>query len=141
MLELGLIGVIGLALLYCTVLWWVNRHRDVLYGDFVNPSEGTATVAMIDTTQRPPSRPAGIGPALTAQWTGAVAARPAPAVQLPPPAGSHPQSNESARPSAPLDPGPARPSDTVSAAITHQDVLASLLETIKRDLSGAVSKS
>lgn len=43
MLELSLLGIIGLAAVYGTALWWMGRHDDVLYGDFVSP-EGAATL-------------------------------------------------------------------------------------------------
>ncbi|MFT4276409.1 MAG: hypothetical protein QM576_08640 [Rhodopseudomonas sp.] len=162
MLELGLIGVIGLALLYCAVLWWVSRHRDVLYGDFVSPTEGIAAVAIIDAPRRPASLPA-IAQHTSAAPTTANAGATQPAsqvqisqVQMPPSsAGSEPavagprtsgahtsgaHTKEPTRSLALFGREPNSPTDTAHTPQPHQEVLASLLETIKRDLSGAVSK-
>lgn len=35
MFELGILGVIVLAVGYWAALWWMGRHDDVLHGDFV----------------------------------------------------------------------------------------------------------
>ncbi|MCD0423190.1 hypothetical protein LOC51_38760 [Rubrivivax sp. JA1024] len=162
MLELGLIGVIGLALLYCAVLWWVSRHRDVLYGDFVSPAEGIAAVARIDAPRRPAALPAiaqHTSDAPTAANAGAT--QPAAPVQASPVQVSQVQMQPSSAGSEPAESGPhtsgahtreptsllalfgreqSPPTNTAHTPQPHQDVLASLLETIKRDLSGAVSK-
>ncbi|NEW93875.1 hypothetical protein [Rhodopseudomonas sp. BR0M22] len=162
MLELGLIGMIGLALLYCAVLWWVSRHRDVLYGDFVSPAEVIAAVDRIDAPRRPAALPAiaqHTSAAPTAANAGATqpaapvqasqvqmqpsSAGSEPAVSGPRTSGAHTSGAHTREPTrllALFGREQSPPTDTAHTPQQHQDVLASLLETIKRDLSGAVSK-
>ncbi|UYO53762.1 hypothetical protein [Rhodopseudomonas palustris] len=176
MLELSLLGIIGLAAAYGTALWWMGRHDDVLYGDFVSPEGMTtltstsaepaslrqqhtapaayqpwqagphrpatahAAVPPIETGVRPPSRtsaapqrPAPPAPTISSQPAGnrLTTAQPLLPTPLPPvtPSAQH------RSPSRPI-PAPAR-----SQAPAHNDVLNSLLETIKHDLNNAVGKS
>ncbi|MFZ5737303.1 MAG: hypothetical protein ACOY6K_10520 [Pseudomonadota bacterium] len=178
MLELSLIAVIGLAAIYWTALWWVGRHDDVLYGDFIS-SEGTAMLTAIEPsprsqpapvpplprTRRPPSLMAPTTPA-PLPGTQPVAHRPAlqqpvpqrpvsqpsvsqPSIISPAPAsalvgaGLAPPTNLTAPPasrSAPLDSTAVEPPHEPSRKADQHDVLASLLETIKRDLNAAAGR-
>jgi hypothetical protein len=173
MLELSLIAVIGLAAIYWTALWWVGRHDDVLYGDFIS-SEGTAMLTAIEPS--PQSQPAPAPPrSLTRRLpslmtpttpaplpgTQPVAHRPAlqqpvpqpsvsqPSIISPAPAsalvgaGLAPPTNLTALPAsrpAPLDPTAIEPPHEPARKADQHDVLASLLETIKRDLNAAAGR-
>ncbi|NEV78185.1 hypothetical protein DYI24_14155 [Rhodopseudomonas sp. BR0C11] len=174
MLELSLLGIIGLAAAYGTALWWMGRHDDVLYGDFVSP-EGAATLNSAEPTplrQQPtlpatnhsreaaPHRPAAARAAVPLvqtsvrppSRTSAVPQRPVtPAATIPSqPAGNRVTTAQPLLP-APLPPvtpsaqhrSPSRPipAPARSEAPAHNDVLNSLLETIKHDLNNAVGKS
>ncbi|RED38813.1 hypothetical protein BJ123_103175 [Rhodopseudomonas thermotolerans] len=141
MLELSLIAVIGLAAIYWTALWWVGRHDDVLYGDFIS-SEGTAMLTAIEPsprsqpapvpplprTRRPPSLMAPTTPAPASALVGAGLASP---TNLTAPPASRP---------APLDSTAVEPPHEPSRKADQYDVLASLLETIKRDLNAAAGR-
>ncbi|UYO44382.1 hypothetical protein KQX63_24045 [Rhodopseudomonas palustris] len=179
MLELSLLGIIGLAAAYGTALWWMGRHDDVLYGDFVSP-EGTATLTSTTSTSAEPAslRQQQTAPAAYQPWQ-AGPHRPATAHAAVPPiqTGVRPPSRTSAAPQRPMPTAPTIPSQpgenqlttvqplspaslqavTTSAqhqlpprpipaparsqAPAHNDVLNSLLETIKHDLNNAVGKS
>ncbi|HLX13636.1 MAG TPA: hypothetical protein VKS24_00320 [Bradyrhizobium sp.] len=41
MFEIGIFCVIALAVGYWAVLWLMERHDDVLHGDFVHPEHGS----------------------------------------------------------------------------------------------------
>jgi hypothetical protein len=166
MLELSLAGVIGLAAAYWTALWWMTRHEDVLYGDYVHPGEDSRS------RPRPPSPPE-----LPRRPRIARSAPPAPNRALP--RATRPSGPDAPNPRSPIV-LPAPPTRTPIAAVTHprgatlaplpiatphrpapvplavnpaawrpaaptpqpapNDVLASLLETIKRDLNDAAGK-
>lgn len=141
MLELSLIAVIGLAAIYWTALWWVGRHDDVLYGDFIS-SEGTAMLTAIEPSPRsqpapaPPRSRTRRPPSLMTPTT------PAPASALVG-VGLAPPTNLTAPPasrSAPLDSTAVEPPHEPSRKADQHDVLASLLETIKRDLNAAAGR-
>ncbi|OPF95764.1 hypothetical protein D4Q71_02155 [Rhodopseudomonas palustris] len=174
MLELSLLGIIGLAAVYGTALWWMGRHDDVLYGDFVSP-EGAATLTSAEpallrqqptspVTNHPPEaagRPpaamrAAIPPVRSGgrppSRTSAVPQRPAPPAPIveSQPVGNQLTTAQPLRPSSlpPVTPSaqhqsPSRPIPAPARGQTpaRDDVLNSLLETIKHDLSNAVGKS
>lgn len=174
MLELSLVGIIGLAAVYAAAMWWMGRHSDVLYGDFVSP-EGAAslapakpaslrqpqTAAVMGRTRKATARP----PVATREALPPVrtAAHPPPRTSAVPPRPAPPALNIKSQPAgnrlttakpllpAPLPPvtpsaqhrSPSRsiPAPARSEAPAHNDVLNSLLETIKHDLNNAVGKS
>jgi len=158
MLELSLLGVIGLAASYWTAMWWMGRHEDVLYGDFVK-SGGDGTRPALP--QELPRRPRAARPALPPAVRSSAPARPAPPmssapIMLParppqsrpavvtPPQRTAPKpppiaSNPPPRPPFAVNPGAQRPA-APAARPAPNDVLASLLETIKRDLNDAAGK-
>uniref|UniRef100_E6VG23 Uncharacterized protein n=1 Tax=Rhodopseudomonas palustris (strain DX-1) TaxID=652103 RepID=E6VG23_RHOPX len=155
MLELSLIGVIGLAALYWTALWWMGRHEDVLYGHFVNPSDSAAPRTSVEPAQGPP---VDIKSMLqTAPRKTAARKTPARTIFLPDasplsrlPTATAAMPAQSAVPAAitaapgiklpSADSATARPRHAPTAAATRHDALASLLETIKRDLNDSVGK-
>lgn len=119
MLEISILSVIGLAAVYWAALWLMGRHEDVLYGDFVTRA-AAVPLAPPEPAQRPVALP-----------------KPAPIDRLPKPVDS---AASRPRPDYPT-PQPAHlPADIPSppaAAPSRDDLLASLLATIKRDLNEA----
>ena len=58
MLEIGLFGIIFLAIAYWTTLWVMGRREDVLHGQFVKKSELQADEpARLVIPEQPPFQP------------------------------------------------------------------------------------
>jgi hypothetical protein len=56
MFEIGIFGVILLAVAYCVILWMMGRRNDVLYGEFVQPRPEPMTAsAGMPRPERPPA--------------------------------------------------------------------------------------
>ncbi|ABD05519.1 conserved hypothetical protein [Rhodopseudomonas palustris HaA2] len=143
MLELGILAVIILAAVYWMALWLMGRREDVLYGSFVSPPQG-------GTPEQAPE-PGG-GAALSAPWSSELPPpelprrpRAAPTTGLlaghPTPLQPKTLQPTSLQPTS-LKPTALQPTTTASATPATADlppaaVLASLLETIKRDLNDA----
>ncbi|MGP9814495.1 hypothetical protein ACTZWT_23535 [Rhodopseudomonas sp. NSM] len=141
MFELSIFAVIVLAIIYWMALWLMGRREDVLYGSFVSPPQGAAAdqhaepggPMLSPPMPSPPilSSPILSSPILSPQWPPELPRRrrapQAPAAPRPadPAALQHTTSASAARATA----GPPR-----------SDVLASLLETIKRDLDDAAGR-
>ncbi|WP_322514610.1 hypothetical protein SR870_16425 [Rhodopseudomonas palustris] len=127
MLELSIFAVITLAVVYWMALWLMGRREDVLYGSFVSPPQGAAQDQQAEPIGPALSPPILSPPILSPQWPPELPRRPRLATSVPrsvdPTALQHTAS--AARATAEPPPG---------------DVLASLLETIKRDLSEAAGK-
>jgi hypothetical protein len=140
MLELSIFAVIGLAAVYWTALWLMGRHEDVLHGDFVTPAAQGATPAPPEPF-RPrlppelPRRPAAPRPAAAARLQPAVTTAKATGPVMPAPSMIAAPA-VSPRP----EPAPAAPRPATAAATAQPELLASLLETIKRDLNDAVEE-
>jgi hypothetical protein len=124
MLELSILAVIALAIVYWAALWLLGRHEDVLYGSFVTPPQSAAPeiprkpMMLPPRPQAPATRLAGRRPEIVPPLTPQLS-KPADSAAL----------QRNARGAAPA------PSGAVRA-----DSLASLLETIKRDLNEAAGK-
>jgi hypothetical protein len=60
MFEISIVGVIVLALAYCTTLWVMGRREDVLHGQFVNkvdfPADEPARTVIPEPTAFRPER-------------------------------------------------------------------------------------
>jgi hypothetical protein len=63
MFEIGIFGVILLAIAYCAILWTLGRRNDVLYGEFVEPQP--KAFPMIASVPQPERRPANAEPLRT----------------------------------------------------------------------------
>jgi hypothetical protein len=132
-LEGVILGVIVLAAVYGATLWLMGRHQDVLYGRFVTPgTPGRPFLPQDHSTPPEPRdvpRPARSAPASSLPRPVArpiLAATPASAGHIP----NAVTSRRQAAPSPPMD-----------AAHSRDDLLASLLATIKRDLDDATRTS
>ncbi|MFC0239012.1 hypothetical protein [Rhodopseudomonas telluris] len=129
MLELGILCIIALAAIYWMTMWLVGRHEDVLYGSFVTPTPGAAGSETLEPDRElPPELPRRPrvarpepAPDMFAREKPVLAER---RPTLPVPSSAPLQRN---RPEA--EPTPPQ----------RNEMLASLLETIKRDL-GEVSR-
>jgi hypothetical protein len=131
MLEITILSIIALAAVYWTALWLLGRHEDVLYGSFVTPPQGAVSDA--------PRRMMMPSPRADTRATPSAATTATRPLMMPPP--------------KPLSRPPSgQPPVIGSAAVRHNgrtaaksapaptDALASLLETIKRDLNEAAGK-
>ncbi|WP_420134096.1 hypothetical protein [Rhodopseudomonas sp.] len=134
MFEIVILGIIALAAAYWAAMWLIGRHDDVLYGSFVTPAPGMpgsdAPFPDFPDTHSPqqaarplppelPRRPRAAPSAVLREEALAMPEWDAQGTSEPPPGAAAPQR------SAP----PAR-----ASAPQQADLLASLLETIKRDL-------
>jgi hypothetical protein len=118
MFEIGIIGIIVLAVGYWVTLWLMGRHDDVLHGDFVHTEQGAETppppAPSLPVKPPFPARPPAAKPSeVKPSRIKPAAVKSAPAETL----------SVSAAPSSP----PADRSDTLQA----------LLTSIKRDLKDA----
>ncbi|MCG6204003.1 hypothetical protein LPW26_05105 [Rhodopseudomonas sp. HC1] len=123
MLELGLLCVIALAAIYWATMWLVGRHEDVLYGSFVTPTPGPAGSEALPPEL--PRRPRVLRPESALDEFIEMPALAKRRSALPPP-----------RP-APLQ-RKKLPADALPPP--RNEVLASLLEIIKRDLGEATRR-
>lgn len=119
MLEIGIIGIVVVAVGYWVTLWLMGRHDDVLHGDFVHPEQAAeASMPLLPASPFPPKPSPGKpspGKVFLAKSTAANS-----------PAGEAVAANLRAAQAASK---PARPD--------RLDTLQSLLASIKRDLKDA----
>ena len=128
MFEIAILSIIVLAVGYWVTLWLMNRHDDVLHGDFVHAEQGTeGAMSAFPAPPFPPRPPFPPKPVLTK----ASPVRPA-------------LKSSAVKPS-PVMPAAVRPATMPAPAETpspsafseRSDTLQALLASIKRDLKDA----
>lgn len=156
MLEVSILSVIAVAAAYWTALWWMGRHEDVLYGGFVThpvdtgarrPPEAAVSMLPAELPRRPqPAQPPAVQPSAPVRPLPAAAAATVPAtrpvvIPAPPRAAPAPMPAAATQPpplpKLPPSPAPFRKSAPPATEPDRTEVLASLLESIKRDLGAA----
>jgi hypothetical protein len=133
MLEITILSIIALAAVYWTALWLLGRHEDVLYGSFVTPPQGAVSDAPRRMMMPSPRADTRATPSAATTATRPLM-MPPPKPLSRPPSGQPPVIGHTA----------AQRSDRTAAVSVKNpapaDALASLLETIKRDLNEAAGK-